>query len=284
MIEPFASDDIFLASVDAARAADDDALRVWWLGQSGFLVANGGSLLLLDPYLSDSLTTKYAGTKRPHVRMTRRVVDPARLSGVAVVTSSHNHTDHLDGETLRAVFAASPGVQFVIPEANREFASTRTGCDLGWPIGLDDGASTVVAGWRLTGVAAAHNELTRDEAGRHVFLGYVIQRGPWTLYHSGDTLAYGGLVEKLTEFAVDVAFLPINGNRPERGVAGNMDGVEAARVARDIGVRWAVPHHYEMFEFNTAEPDELFVPECGRIGQRSRVLRAGEEWVVPREA
>jgi hypothetical protein len=33
--------------------------------------------------------------------------------------------------------------------------------------------------------------------------------------------------------------------------------------------------HVEMFEFNTASPD-LFVAECGRLGQPCRVLRAGE--------
>ena len=52
------------------------------------------------PYLSDSLTAKYAGTDKPHVRMTERAIDPARLDFIDVVTSSHNHTDHLDHETL----------------------------------------------------------------------------------------------------------------------------------------------------------------------------------------
>jgi hypothetical protein len=31
-----------------------------------------------------------------------------------------------------------------------------------------------------------------------------------------------------------------------------------------------------MFEFNTADPRELFVPECERLGQPYRILRAGE--------
>ena len=50
--------------------------------------------LLLDPYLSDSLTRKYAATDKPHVRMTELVIDPARLDFIDAVTSSHNHTDH----------------------------------------------------------------------------------------------------------------------------------------------------------------------------------------------
>jgi L-ascorbate metabolism protein UlaG (beta-lactamase superfamily) len=271
----FAHDEAFLADLPQPSSSSDE-LRIWWLGQSGFLVRHGSSLLLLDPYLSDSLTKKYDGTDKPHVRVTERVIAPERLTGISVVTSSHNHTDHLDAETLNPLRVANPEMQFVIPEANRAFVASRLGCEEAWPIGLDDGTSAVVAGWQFTGIAAAHNSLETDEAGRHRFLGYVIRRGPWTLYHSGDTLLYPGLAEKLGEFAVDVAFVPINGNKPERRVAGNPDGREAAQLASDIGARLAVPHHFDMFEFNTADPGELFIPECERLGQEYRLLRAGE--------
>ncbi len=277
MIEPLQKDDAFLE--DLARSAEDpEELAIWWLGQSGFLVRQGDSLLLLDPYLSDSLTRKYAATDKPHVRMTARVVAPEKLRGLHVVTCSHNHTDHLDAETLEPIFQNNPGAQFVIPEANRAFVAERLKCEEGWPIGLDDGAVVTVAGWTFTGIAAAHNERQTDSAGRHHFLGYVIRRGPWALYHSGDTLLYPGLADTLAEHAVDVAFVPINGNRPERRVAGNLDGREAAQLAFDIGARMAVPHHFEMFEFNTADPRELFIPECERLGQPYRVLRSGESW------
>lgn len=278
MIPAFQKDDALLA--DIARPASGGELRIWWLGQSGFLLRQGGSLLLLDPYLSDSLTQKYAATDKPHTRMTEQVIAPGRLRGISVVTSSHNHTDHLDAETLLPVFASNPGAQFVISEANRTFVAERLGCEPAWPVGLDDGASAVVNGWQITGIAAAHNERQTDEAGRQKFLGYIIRRGPWTLYHSGDTVLYPGLAEALGEYGVDVAFLPINGNRPDRRVAGNLDGREAAQLAADIGARWAVPHHFEMFEFNTADPRDLFIPGCEKLGVAHRVMRAGEGWTV----
>ena len=278
MIPAFQKDDALLA--DIARPTDGDQLRIWWLGQSGFLLRHGGSLLLLDPYLSDSLTRKYAATDKPHTRMTEQVLSPGDLRDIAVVTSSHNHTDHLDAGTLLPIFAANPAAQFVIPEANRTFVAERLGCEPGWPVGLDDGRTVVVNGWQFTGVAAAHNEFQTDEAGRHHFLGFIVRRGPWTIYHSGDTLRYPGLAETLAECAVDVAFLPINGNRPERRVAGNLDGREAAQLAADIGARWAVPHHFEMCEFNTADPRDSFIPACEELGVAHRVMRAGEGWTV----
>jgi L-ascorbate metabolism protein UlaG (beta-lactamase superfamily) len=275
MIAPLHKDDAFLAEI-ARPAASPDGLEIWWLGQSGFLVRSACSLLLFDPYLSDSLSLKYAATDNPHVRMTERVVAPEKLTGISVVTSSHNHTDHLDAATLGPLRKANPQLRLVIPEANRAFAAERLGISASEPVGLDDGATAEVCGWHFTGIAAAHVELESDDAGRHRFLGYVVRRGQWTLYHSGDTLRYPGMAEKLRPFGIDAALLPINGNRPERRVAGNLDGREAAQLAHDIGARCVIPCHYEMFEFNTADPADLFVPECQRLGQPFRLLRAGE--------
>ncbi|MEJ7615733.1 MAG: MBL fold metallo-hydrolase [Pyrinomonadaceae bacterium] len=99
MIKAVRKDDEFLADVEQARK-ERGKLHLWWLGQAGFLVQWQGHHLLLDPYLSDSLTAKYASTATPHVRMSERVIDPRRLDFIDVVSSSHNHTDHLDHETL----------------------------------------------------------------------------------------------------------------------------------------------------------------------------------------
>jgi L-ascorbate metabolism protein UlaG (beta-lactamase superfamily) len=280
VITAFQKDDAFLADV-ALPSAKPEELKLWWLGQSGFLVRFDGRFLLLDPYLSDSLTHKYAATDKPHVRMTERVIAPERLANISVVTSSHTHTDHLDAATLRPLLVANPQMRFVIPEANRAFVAERLDIDASVPVGLDDGASTSVAGFEFQGIAAAHSAIDRDTTGRCHYLGFVVRCGPWTLYHSGDTLAYPGLAEKLRPFQIDVALLPINGDRPERRVAGNLDGREAAQLAHAAAARWVIPCHYDMFAFNTADPAELFVPECTRLSQRHRVLRAGEGWAVP---
>jgi L-ascorbate metabolism protein UlaG (beta-lactamase superfamily) len=277
MIKPHLQDDAFLADVSTARQKRDGQLHLWWLGQSGFLVQWQGRHLLLDPYLSDSLTKKYAATDKPHVRMTERVIAPERLDFIDVVTSSHNHTDHLDAETLCPLMKANPNLRLLVPEANRAFVSNRLGVPTDFPIGLDAGSEITLAGFKFHGIPAAHNELETDEQRRHKFLGYVVECGPWTGYHSGDTLRYPGMAERLMEFHADVALLPINGNRSERRVAGNLNGREAAQLAKDIGARLVMPCHFEMFEFNTATPDE-FVAAAIELQQPHRVLRAGERW------
>ncbi len=228
--------------------------RVWWLGQSGFLIQYRGKHLLFDPYLSDSLTAKYAQTDKPHTRMSERAIAPQLLDMIDVVTSSHNHTDHLDAETLWPLFAHNPKLKMLIPAANRTFVCERLRCPADWPVGLNDGESVEIEEFTFIGVPAAHNQIERDELGQCKFMGFVVRFGPYTVYHSGDTLWYEGMVELLRPFGVDVAFLPINGNKPERKVAGNLSAEEAARLGKKIGAKLVVPHHYDMFEFNTENP------------------------------
>jgi L-ascorbate metabolism protein UlaG (beta-lactamase superfamily) len=233
--------------------------------------------VLLDPYLSDSLTKKYAGTDKPHVRMTELVIDPGRLSFADIATSTHNHTDHLDAETLCPILERNPNLKLVVPEANRAFVAERLKTEQTIPIGLNDGTSVELSGIKFSGVASAHETVDRDEHGRAKYVGYVLQFGSWSVYHSGDTVRYEGMEEKLRPFKVDVAVLPINGRAPERRIPGNLFGREAAQLAKDIGAKLAIPCHYEMFEFNTASPEE-FVQECRRIDQPFKVLRCGEQW------
>jgi len=270
VIRPLQSGETLL---DDVRRADPAALHLWWLGQSGFLVAWQGRHLLLDPYLSDSLTRKYAGSDKPHERMTELVVEPSALRFVDVVTSSHAHTDHLDGDTLRAL---GPDVAIVAPEAHRELVIERAGVA---PVGIDDGETVELAGFALTAVPAAHEEIERDAAGRMLHLGYVVRCGPFALYHAGDTIPYEGMAERVLAAAgpegIDVALLPINGRVRERRVVGNLWGDEAAELAHAIGARLAVPMHFELFAFNT-EPPDAFVAACARLGQPQHVLRAGE--------
>lgn len=266
LIQPLQQDEAFLADVSAAREP-----RLWWLGQSGFLLHFDGAFALLDPYLSDSLTRKYAATSRPHVRMTERVIDPARLRFVSVVSSSHNHTDHLDAETILAIQPQN----LVIPEANRDFVAGRLRCDRAWPLGLNEGQSAAVGLFTFHALASAHEALDPDHEGRYPYLGYVVEFGGRRIYHSGDCVLYDGLAEKLRAFAVDVALLPINGSRPERHVAGNFWGREAAWLAHSMGARLVIPCHYGMFEFNTESPEE-FAASCRQLGQPFRILQNGE--------
>jgi L-ascorbate metabolism protein UlaG (beta-lactamase superfamily) len=150
-------------------------------------------------------------------------------------------------------------------------------CEKNFPIGLNDGQSVTMDGFTFYGVPAKHNEIDRDENGNCKYMGYVIEFGEYKIYHSGDTLWFDGMVELLKPFAVDVALLPINGNKPERKVAGNLDCKEAAVLGKAIGAKIVIPCHYNLFSFNTADVNE-FIREAEKINQPYKVLKGGERF------
>jgi L-ascorbate metabolism protein UlaG (beta-lactamase superfamily) len=270
----YRKDEAFLADVRAAPAGEG-VLHLWWLGQSGFLFQHDGRWLLIDPYLSDSLTRKYASTDKPHVRVTERVVDPWRLDFVPTVVASHGHTDHLDGDTIRSLLAARPRLRIVVPEAIRALAAERLGVEPTRPVGLNAGQTCNVEGFTLTAVPAAHDRLETDEGGRHKYLGYVVEAGPWRVYHSGDTRHYDGMEERLAGFELNVGLLPINGWSAERRVPGNLSIEESVDLGLRARMRLVVPHHYDMFAFNTADP-AAFLAHARERGLPVTVLRPGE--------
>ena len=259
----------------------DGAMILWWLGQSGFAIRYRDDCLVVDPYLSDSLTVKYADTDTPHVRLHPRVVAPEALAQVPVtaILSTHHHTDHLDPGTLRPIVAtlkeAGRSVSVVAPEVWRELAAERAGVDAASIVGMDEGTTRQIGAFEVVAVASAHEAVEYDARGRRKCLGYILRSSVATIYHSGDTLLYDGLASRLRPYGVDVALLPINGK------VGNMSGADAARLAQAVGVKLVIPCHYDMFEFNTADPADEFIPECSKLGQRHHILKLGESLTWP---
>ena len=64
LIPAIKKDAALIAEMDAMRN-DTSGYQLWWLGQSGYLIQYQGQRALIDPYLSDSLTKKYADTAKP---------------------------------------------------------------------------------------------------------------------------------------------------------------------------------------------------------------------------
>ncbi len=332
LIQPIASGRILLDEI-ANDSPRPGSISVWWLGQSGYAIKSRHGLIVIDPYLSEHLTNKYADTDKPHVRMTAAPFRGGELTGFDAILASHKHSDHLDPGTVPAMLGASVGALLVVPKAlishAREMISSfreissgplppcggglgwavpnrqqllSSGCDVGATphpippsqggrgpevdsservVGIDAGETIEIAGFRIRAVASAHEGLDRNDYGHHLYLGFVVEVEGLRLYHSGDSLTYDGLVEALGSESFDVMFVPINGRDPRRGVAGNMSSAEAVDLAAVVRPRFVVPHHYDMFTFNTV-PVETFEAEARRlpVGVGPKVLRCGERWEV----
>ncbi|MEV7423432.1 MULTISPECIES: MBL fold metallo-hydrolase [unclassified Streptomyces] len=162
-------------------------LRLTWMGHSTVLAEIDGRRVLFDPVWGDRCSPfAFAGPKRLHP-----VPAPlASLGPVDVVVISHDHYDHLDLPTIKAlvstdtVFAVPLGVGAhleswgVAPSRLRE---------------LDWNESTEVAGIRLTATPARHfcGRGLRNQ--QHTLWASWVVAGPeHRVYHSGDTGYFPG--------------------------------------------------------------------------------------------
>lgn len=258
---------------------------LFWLGQAGFWIDTGKHRILIDPYLSDSLARKYAGTKHPHQRMMARPVTIAELPSPDLVLVTHAHTDHMDAETLAPLHARFPDLPFIVPAAKQETARERIGAGARLIPADADERLAPLPGLEITVFPAAHETLERDAEGRHLFLGFGIASNGLRIYHSGDCIPFDGLAERIAAFAPHVMLLPVNGRDAARlaeGIPGNFTLKEAVLLAQAVKTPFLVAHHFGMFAFNTIDPamiEEMAsaVPEGPvlirpRAGERLRLL------------
>ncbi len=224
-------------------------LSFWWLGQHSVILKLAGRVFYLDPYLSPS-----------PARQVPPLLTPEEVTNADWVLCSHDHADHIDPDAIPGIAQASPHAHFVAPRPAHE-RMLSLGVDSRHLVGLDDGEVFGEAGLKLTGVKAAHEFFDRVPGAGHPYMGWVIEAGGCSVYHSGDTLCYEGLLTALRRWELTVAFLPINGRDAVRfraGCIGNMTYQEAVDLAGHLRPRLVVPTHYDMFTTNAEDP-QLFV-------------------------
>jgi L-ascorbate metabolism protein UlaG (beta-lactamase superfamily) len=276
MIEPLQSGETLLHDIETTQPERGGA-AIWWLGQSGYAIKTADVLFYIDLYLSEHLTAKYAATNKPHIRMTRAPVRGGDLRAGSYVFASHKHSDHLDPGTMPALFAAHPAIQLVLPLALVDHAvSIGLARERLLPMRGDD--TLTLDGVTVTAIPSAHPDFDHDPARGHAFLGFLIESGGVRLYHSGDTIIYDGLAGRLRAFQPDLMFLPINGAQAA-GTPPNMSAEEAAALAREVGFGVTIPHHYDMFTFNTADVT-TFTAAADRNGIAYRVLQCSECFIL----
>jgi L-ascorbate 6-phosphate lactonase len=231
-------------------------LDLRWLGQSGFLVRRPAGDILIDPWFSEHELREAPAP---------RIED---LPGpVAWVLATHEHGDHLDLPALPALLLRHPEARLVLPAPLVARATEVLPADR--VIGVQPGSTVQGPGVRITAVHAWHGVTVTDGyADGHgpggdqptPFCGYVMDLEGIVLYHAGDTILGGGMVEELRPLRVDVALLPVNGRDAEReaaGILGNLWPDEAVELATAIGARWLVPMHFEMVRGNTISPEQV---------------------------
>ncbi len=278
MIEPILKGQALLDDIQAAQPQAGEVC-IWWLGQSGYAIKTISTLLYIDLYLSEHLTLKYENSEKPHIRMTEAPLHGGEITNARWVFASHKHSDHLDPGTLPALFAASPDARLLLPAPLVDYA-IGLGLDRAKLIPTTGDETITLGNLVVTTIPSAHPTFEIIDKGQYPFIGFLIELDGLRLYHSGDTLVYPDLDARLRDFAPHLMFLPINGTDARRDalkVPPNMNASEAVALAQAVGTGTVIPHHYDMFTFNTAD-----VHDFERLAADAHVpfvvLRAGERF------
>jgi len=251
LIKPELMGEELIKDIDAIKFTGLGA-AVWWLGQSGFAIKSREGVVYIDTYLSESLTRKYEKTSKPHIRMTESPMRGHEVTNADVILSTHRHSDHMDPESIPYMMNASPAAKYILPKAHVEHVLA-WGLDKERLIPAEADRAIDINGIRVIPQPACHESFDYTEKTGYPHMSYIIKMGGLTFYHSGDTIPYRGMVERLSTNKTDIAFLPINGRDARRhalGTPGNCTIEEALCIAALAGIGVVVPHHYDMFTFN----------------------------------
>jgi L-ascorbate 6-phosphate lactonase len=258
------------------------SLAFWGLGQVGVAIKGPTGILYVDPYLTDS---DGEGGSLP--RTFPPPLAPAEVTNASAVLLTHVHIDHTDPATILPLSEASPEARFVASFTCRD-TLVEAGLDESRLVVPEVGEPFEVSGAAVTAVPSAHTELEYDPERGYPYLGYVIEWNGVTVYHAGDTVVYDGMIETLSAWDIDVAFIPINGRdyfRTQRNIIGNTDFREAAELTETLDLGLIVPTHYDLIEGNTADPGH-FVSHLYAMNpmRPHKLLRPGELLYFVREA
>lgn len=220
----------------------EGSLAIFWLSQAGFVFKTSkGKVIYTDPYLSDYVYRMF-GFKR----LMGTPIEAEEVEADLVV-STHAHGDHLDLDAI-PILARDSRLRFVgAPDCIPEYVK------LGLPpdryLALELGKTLSFDGFSLTGVYADHGPSTPDA------LGLVLEADGIKVWLVGDTAYRPQQMQTIFDMHPDIIIPPIN------GAYGNLDGIEAAKLAHDSGAKVAIPCHFWMFAEHNGNPMQ-FVKAC----------------------
>lgn len=259
--------------VGPSGPAPADGLYITWYGHSSSLVEADGARVLLDPVWSDCVAPSRAvGPKRLHA-VPHRLADLPPVDAIAI---SHDHYDHLDMPTVRAL-CRGQSAPFVVPLG--------VGAHLrawGVPderiVELDWGEGTTVGKLRLVATPAQHFSGRALARNNTLWASWVIVGRRHRVFYSGDTgyfdgfrtigEQYGPFDTTLIQIGAYAALWPDIHMTPEEGVAAHRD----VRGGLLIPVHWATfnlaPHSWSdpvdrVWDAALAQDIALAIPRPG---------------------
>ena len=262
--------------LDLVRS-NDLTPRVTWIGHASFLGSLGGRRFLVDPVFAARAGAMYRRHGKPGLAA-------RELPPVSAVLVTHNHYDHLDATTIRAL---PPDQPVVAPAGMAPWFARHGRCrvvELRWWEAVE------IDGLRITLVPSRHwSRRGVLDTNRSLWGGFVVEGGGASIYHAGDTAWFDGFLEIGRKFpSLRAALLPVGGYEPGWFMEHHHLNPEQAGVAfLALGARTFVPMHWGAFQLtdeSLTEPAERVAAWWRRHGpsdgRELRTMAVGETVVL----
>ncbi|WP_331766324.1 MBL fold metallo-hydrolase [Embleya sp. NBC_00896] len=225
-----------------ATPPSEDGLSAIWYGHATTLVEIEGRRVLFDPVWSDRVSpSQLVGPRRLHPMP----VPLATLPTLDAVVISHDHYDHLDRATVRAL-TATQTAPFLVPLGIGAHLE-RWDVPASRIIELDWEEDAVVAGLRFTATAARHfsgRTLRRNDT---LWGSWVVQGAQRRVFYAGDSGYFDGYARiGAAHGPFDLTLIPIGAYSPNWPDI-HMNPEEAVTAHLDLGGKLLLPVHWATF-------------------------------------
>lgn len=215
--------------------------QVTWLGHASFLLQYQGLAVLTDPIFSNRASPlSFAGPKR--LQPTPLTV--AQLPRIDWVVISHNHYDHLDTATIRAL---PDSVRYAVPLGLKNWfieqgIAAEQVYEFDWWDELRVGPLTITATpsqhW------SARSLWDRNDS---LWASWLLQIDDFTSWFAGDTGYNDVQFKQIGDYAgsVDLALIPIGAYLPRWFMQPqHIDPTEALHMHRDVRAQQSLAMHW----------------------------------------
>ena len=217
-------------------------LKLTYIGHSAFLVDDGKTRIIIDPFI----------TKNPQTKMRAEDIK------VNYIALTHAHGDHF-GDTID--IAKNNNAEII---AVAELASYCSSQGLkSHSVGVG-GSFKIPSGGKIR-FAIAHHSSSLDDKYMGDAVGIIVTMDSKNIYHCGDTGVFYDmkLIGEMTP--IDVMLVPI-------GDMFTMDIEQAVKAVELCNPKIAVPIHY----YAQKTDPTIFVDKVNQIGKKALVMQPGE--------
>jgi L-ascorbate 6-phosphate lactonase len=250
---------------------------VHWFGQNSYAFRSpGGQTVLVDPYFPHERPAEKYMHAEPPMDETTLPVDAVYLT--------HDHSDHTHPETLARIRAAWPKCIFV---GTKESAARLD--KMGVPkdpfVVVEAGDMHEPDAPRDFVVYFVYSKPPAGDPERNIkapdvtHLGLVLVCGPVRLFVTGDCVnsfaELDALVEPVRKLGPQIGFMTCH---PAEGEFPFFDG--CAKMVKRIGLKTAVPSHYQCFVTRNYDPEE-WTKAMKDTGAAARIIGYNQATVLP---